>query len=390
MTGIAEGLARSAQVSVLCGQPSYSKRGVKAARRQNRNGVAIRRVWSTRLDKNTKLGRALNYLSVSGSLFSAALFAIRREDSVLVVTNPPTLPYVVAAASRLRGVPYWLMVHDIFPDLPIALGWFEKTSVIARLAESAARWLYRGAAGISVLGRDMAATVAETAHLPNGDGRVAVITNWADLDLIQPLHRSDSLLLNRLGLGDHFVVQFAGNIGPLQDVPTVVAAMGLLRNRPDIHLLVVGSGQLRPWLESEVKLLELKNVTVIDAVSRDHAGEVHQACDIAIVSLIDGMLGVSVPSRTYNFMAAGRPIIAAVDPDSEVGRTVAEEEVGWVVGSGDANALAHAVRLAADDPDRVAEMGSRARRVAEASYSRDAVVSAMARFLRLTGPGRHD
>lgn len=383
LTGLAEVLAEKTPVGVLTCQPTYSRRGTLSSRRETRNNVLIRRVRSSRLEKNRPLGRAVNYASISLALFWATLRVVRRDDVVLVVTNPPTLPYLAAFACRLRKAPYHVIVHDVFPDLPIALGWFDSSSWIAKVGRLVARWLYRGAAGIAVLGRDMGALVAKTMSLPEDQSKIRVVTNWADLEFISASERATSTLLPELGLAERFVVQFAGNVGPLQDLQTIVDAMQAIRHREDIHLLVVGEGQLRAWLEAEITKRKLRNITVIDPVPRDQAGSIHAACDAGIVSLIKGMTGVSVPSRAYNFMAAARPVIAAVEPDSEIGRMVLENEIGWVTGSGDAATLAKSVVAAADEPEAAVRRGSRARHVAETKYSREVVGRELAQLLSL-------
>ncbi len=99
MTRIAEGLAEDADVKALCGQPNYSSRGTRAAKREIRNGVEIFRVAGTTLDKNVILFRLINMITLSISTFARAVVSFRARDSVLVVTTPPSLPF---AASHYR------------------------------------------------------------------------------------------------------------------------------------------------------------------------------------------------------------------------------------------------------------------------------------------------
>jgi glycosyltransferase involved in cell wall biosynthesis len=98
------------------------------------------------------------------------------------------------------------------------------------------------------------------------------------------------------------------------------------------------------------------------------------ACDISVVAFVKGMAGVSVPSRMYNVMASGKPILAVCDPESELARVVLEERIGWVVPPEDPTALAAAIDFARAQPAELAQMGVRARAAAVRSYSKAAVL----------------
>src|ERR1700733_14737681 len=117
LTGIAEGLATAYDVSVLCGQPSYWARGVRAPVHEIRNGVNVQRCRATTLDKNRPLFKIINLITVSVSIFLVALFRLRRGDIVIAVTNPPLLPYVAAFACRLKGAHIVPLIHDVYPEV---------------------------------------------------------------------------------------------------------------------------------------------------------------------------------------------------------------------------------------------------------------------------------
>src|SRR5206468_12260208 len=114
VTKIAEELARAYDVGVITGQPTYASRGQLAPRREQWKGMDIVRVWSTRMDKDRLPLRALNLITLTGSLFAAGMRRIRRGDVVLFVTNPPTIPFALATACRMRGATPLLLVHDVY------------------------------------------------------------------------------------------------------------------------------------------------------------------------------------------------------------------------------------------------------------------------------------
>jgi len=376
LTRIAEGLATDGlAVRVLCGQPTYSARGRRAPRTETRHGVRIERCAGTTFDKDFLPGRLLNLLTISASVFARALARFRRGDAVLVVTNPPLLPYLTLLACRLRGARCVLLVHDVYPEAMTAAGMFGPRSVAARVVGAASRTLYRAVDRVVVLGRDMHDLIA--AKLPDAGARLAIIPNWADVDDIVPAPRATNALLAAEGLADRFVVQYAGNMGRTHALECVAAAARELDADGDVTFLLIGGGAKRAWVEGEIRDGRLRNVRLLGGRPREDQQNFLNACDVAVISFVAGMAGVSVPSRMYNILAAGKPIVAMADDESELARVVREARVGWVVPPGDAGALAAAIREARADRNRLRQMGARARRVAEERY---AFTHAVARY----------
>jgi colanic acid biosynthesis glycosyl transferase WcaI len=374
VTGIAEGLARHWPVAVLCAQPTYAARGTRAPEHETRNGVLIWRCWGTTFDKDRLLFRVLNLATISLSIFGNALRRFRRGDIVVVTTNPPTLPFIALVACRLRGAHCVLLVHDLYPDVFVAAGWFRVESFIVSALRALQRLLYQGMARIVVLGRDAQELIVR--QLATGSDRVVRITNWADGDDVRPMPRATNALLMKLGLVDRFVVQYSGNMGRTHGLEHLLGAAERLRADPEIQMLFIGNGAKRDWLERAAIERELTNVRILPFQPREQLAVSLGACDVAIVSFAHGMAGVSVPSRMYNIMASGRPIIAVADATSELARVVQEEKIGWVIPPGSAEGIAATIRQAKENErDRIA-MGAQARLAATERYSYGGVISA--------------
>ncbi len=373
LTGIAEGLTGENDVSVLCGQPSYWLRGLSVPAREERNGVQIRRCWATTLDKNKAVFKIVNMLTISTSIFLNALGRIRHNDTVIVVTNPPLLPYLVALACRAKSARLVLLVHDVYPDILVQLGLLKPKSVFVKAMNVVSSWLYKSSAQVLVIGRDMRDLVQK--KLPaHRRGSITIAPNWADIDATFPKSRNDSSLLTSLGIDNKFVVQFWGNMGRPHCVEDIVQAAEFLAAEPDIHFLLIGWGTRKTWVVAEQKRRSLANMTILDPLPREQSCEVQNACDLAINALSSGMTGISVPSRSYNAMAAAKPILAVCDVDSELARMVREEDIGWVIPPGRPDLLVAALREAAADRDRLRAMGQRARQAVKAKYTPASVI----------------
>jgi glycosyltransferase involved in cell wall biosynthesis len=372
VTGAAEGLAESFSVSVICGQPSYGQRGTRAPAREVRNGVDIYRCWSTTLDKD-KLGyRLLNLLTISGSVFVKALLHVRRGDIVISVTNPPLLPYLAAVACKMRGGRFVLLVHDVYPEVLTRLKILRAGSLADRALNQACRWLYRAAERIVVLGRDMRDLVES--KLDKEPGRIVLIPHWGDTDFIRPAPISGNRLLESLGLTGKFVVQYCGNIGRTHGIEDILAAAEILSYDPSIHFLLIGWGAKKEWAIQRQAERGLSNLTILDPLPPEDLCDGLNACSVSIISLTGGMAGISVPSRTYNVLASGKPILAVCDSDAELASVVREERVGWVIPPGQPEELASYLLEAKASPALLIQMGRRARLAAQSKYTMTKVV----------------
>ena len=312
-------------------------------------------------------------LTISTSILLNAIGRIRRNDTVIVVTNPPLLPYLVALACRVKRARLVLLVHDVYPEILVQLGLLKPKSVFIKAMNVVSSWLYRSSAQVLVIGRDMRDLIAK--KLPP-HGRVTSPSRLTGQIPAPPSQSRETkaTCLTSLGIDNKFVVQFWGNMGRPHCVEDIVQAAEILAAEPGIHFLLIGWGTRKPWVVAEQKRRSLVNMTILDPLPREQSCEVQNACDLAINTLSSGMTGISVPSRSYNAMAAAKPILAVCDADSELSRMVREEDIGWVIPPGRPDLLAAALREAAANRDRLRAMGQRARQVVEAKYTPASVI----------------
>lgn len=378
LTSIAEGLAKERRVKVLTGQPKHMSRGKRAPSHEIRNEVEIFRAWGTTFDKNILLFRLINMATIGLSIFWLSLRMFRKCDQVLVVTAPPSLPITTTAACLLRGAELTLLVQDSYPEILVAVGAARPNSPFVFLVHSLNHWVYKYASKIIVMGRDMKELFErKTAglNLP-----VVVIPNWADIDNISPEKRNDNRLLEELGLTGKFVLLYAGNIGHPTDVETIIGAARSLVENADIHFIFIGAGVKKRWLEREAA--SVSNVTVLDYRPWKEQSSFLNACDVGLVALKSGMWGTAMPSRTYNIMAAGKPLLALTDQGSELARVVDEESIGWHIPPGDPEALKDAIMAMSMARTELLQMAVRARKAAVSKYSPPKAIEAYSRELK--------
>ncbi len=371
LTKIAEGLTGSFEVKVLCGQPNYSARGTRAAEREVYNNVEIFRAFGTTLDKNIIFFRVINMLTLSFSIFIKAIAGFRKNDDVLVVTTPPSLPFVIAFASVLKKSKYTLLIHDNYPEILIAAGKTAENSWLVKFLNLANGWLYRRAKKIIVVGRDMKQTVEEKLLQSNKKNTVPidVIPNWAELEQVEPLPRQSNPLLEELNVKEKFVFLYAGNMGYPNDLESFIFCAEKLKNDSRFHFIFLGNGVKRKWLEKQVGEKKLDNVSLLNPRPRGEQKDFLNACDVGIVSLVTKMRGVSMPSRTYNILAAGKPILALTEKNSELAQVVEEDNVGWITAPDNPEKLLETIYQIYDEKSEIYKKGVAARKSAVENYS---------------------
>ena len=382
LTKISEGMASHFEVCVLCCRPTYSQKGVNVTKSEKRNGVLIRRCFSTTFNKNNIVKRLINGLTFCLSVFIHLLFRIKSDDKVLIVTNPPMLVLFVSLVCRFKKASLVLLVHDIYPDVLVVAKLFKAKSLVVRLWHFINAYVMKKCSTIIVIGRDMKKKLV--ADFDILEEKIVFIPNFADIDVIHPQDHNGNSFLGRFALQSKLVIQNAGNIGPLHDINLILNAAKLLQNiLPDIVFMFIGSGKKKVYLEKMICDENLLNVVSLPQQPREMSNEFMNACDITLSVFVEGMKGVSVPSRSYNIMASGKPFLAVTDPESELGLMIKEEQIGWVVTPGDLDGFIDACTDIWNHKDQLITMGRQSRKAAEEKYSLETVVKLFVDCLKL-------
>ncbi|MDI6766950.1 MAG: glycosyltransferase family 4 protein [Bacteroidota bacterium] len=381
LTTISEKLGKYYNTNVICGWNKNSIHKFNSLSPEVFNGINIYRCKSTVLNKNVLLFRFINLVTISFSIFFKSISKLKSGDYVIVVTNPLSLPFVVSIACWLKKANCVLLIHDVYPNVLIATGLLKKDWLITRFLNWITVGLYNRVDNIIVLGHDMEKIILNklVSHT-----KIHIITNWADLKEIFPCQRKTNSLLKKMDIQDKFVVQYSGNMGRTHGLEILIDASKKLEEIDKIHFLFIGTGAKRNWLERSVKSYGLKNVALLPPQPRSNLCDTLNACDVAIISFIPGMLGLSVPSRMYNILAAGKPIIAVTDSDSELAIVVREENIGWIVSPDNPEQLVATIIEATRNSETLKEMGERSRIAAENKYSLDVIINAYRNLIENT------
>jgi colanic acid biosynthesis glycosyl transferase WcaI len=375
-------IARGHKVTVITGFPNHPSGKVFGGYRkqwclkEEVDGIDIWRMYLYTAPNSGKLSRILTF--VSFTLTSAwALLAHPRFDLLFAVFQPLSVGFTLPLVAKVKRARLVLNVQDLHPDVPIELGLIRNQLLITIL-----RWVerfgYRSANGLAVICDQFRRhCVAKGANASN----VEVIPNWIDLDEIVPGSRENGFRA-ALGLSPgHIIVMFAGTIGFVAGAEVILQAAGLLRDvSPDVRFVFVGEGPVVRDLKDISRTNGLTNVAFVPFQPRAMLAEVQAASDISLVTMRHGKGRASVPSKVLGYMAAARPVIAAVDADSETASLVNQAGCGQVVQPEDGVALAGAIAALAAASDRRCELGASGRRYLETNYQKEAITGQYVQF----------
>jgi colanic acid biosynthesis glycosyl transferase WcaI len=385
ITRVVEELARRGHhVDVVTALPWYRNHRVEdgwqalVSRRQSTAWGSITRVNPFAGDDKRNLPRrAAGFVGFSLLALAAGLSAggwFRRADGVIAMSPPLTLGTTGRLVAWAHRCPLVFNIQDVFPDAAVATGAVTNRAVVA-----SASWLervsYRLADSVTVLSDDLATNVA--GKLPADQaGKVRTIPNFVDTAEIRPRDRLTPYR-TELGIGAEPVVLYAGNVGFSQSFDLILAAARAL---PGVTFLINGDGAMRAELQAAAA--GLANVRFGDFVAPDRLGELLATGDLHVVPLRRGLAKVSVPSKTYSILAAGRPVLAAIDEGTAIPRLLVESGGGVSVAPDDPERFTSAVADLVGDEDRLTRMGTAGRRWVESAASPESVAATYETLIR--------
>jgi glycosyltransferase involved in cell wall biosynthesis len=346
LTTIATHLAKEIPVLVLSGTAGSACAGSEAQ-------PTVVEVRKRGTEKAALLKRAVAETMFALRTFLLLLRTLKAGDVVLTVTAPFMLPYAVAAAARLRRAQAILIMHDFYPDVLVLTGFLKQASLPSRTIHAFNAMMFRMLSAVVIIGQETEPLLLRYKGMTRD--KIHLIPNWATLEPgVRPITEANRF---RQLHGGHFVVGLSGNLGFTHDPDVVFEAARRLQDEPRIHFLLSGWGIGFARLQQLQTDAQLANVTLIDRVPADDLGDLLAAADAWIIPYRANVAGVSVPSRLYNLLAVGRPILIVSDANADAAQLVRAHDIGWVTSPGDAQGLTAAIRQAAsaDDIDQKRE-----------------------------------
>ncbi|MEM6252319.1 MAG: glycosyltransferase family 4 protein [Cyanobacteria bacterium P01_D01_bin.156] len=371
MTELAEGLvAKGHEVRVVTAMPNYPERRIYPDYRgrlyseEERNGVKIQRCYVAIHPNPGVLTRIL----LDGSFALLSFFhAFKGWRPEVILSTSPSLPACIPVAllKIIYGCPTVLSLQDILPEAAVRTGLISNRMAI-RVFEVLEKFAYASATRIGVITDSFSENLVSKG-VPLS--KIKRISNWVDVNFIQPLPKHDNQFRRDNGLEDKFIVLYSGNIARTQGARAIIYAAQMLEHIRDIEFVIVGEQRQLYDLEDLQKELGVKNITLLPFTPRKQLPTMLAAADVSLIMQKASVVGFNMPSKTMVLMASGRPIVASVPESGSAAQAVRDSNGGLVVKPEKPKALANAIHQLYENPEQGDELGRLGRAYALANYS---------------------
>ncbi|MCQ2051645.1 MAG: glycosyltransferase family 4 protein [Bacteroidaceae bacterium] len=275
-------------------------------------------------------------------------------DLMLCSSTPPTQGMLTAmVAKRLsrrygRKVPFVYNLQDIFPDSLVNTGMTRQGSLLWKLGRRMEDYIYRNADRIIVISEDFKRNIMAKG-VP--ESKIVIVPNWADTDGIYPVERKDNVLFDRYDLErDKFYICYSGTIGHTQNMDLLLDVAKEIRDGlKDVRFVVIGDGAAKADVERRIKEENIGNVILLPFQPYEDIAHVFSLGDVGLIISKPGVGNNSVPSKTWSYMAAEKPVLASFDKDSALASLIEKTGCGIVAEAGSREELKEAIRKMAAD-----------------------------------------
>lgn len=303
--------------------------------------------------------RALRYVIMCLMEFFLAIFAkdARRCEALFVFSTPPIQGAMAALVKKVRGIPVIFVLDDIFPDSLVGTGMAKKGGFLWNLGRVIEDFTYKNVDKIIVISEDFKRNIMAKG-VP--EKKIEIVYNWVDAK-VEPVPDDKNTLFQEFDISqEKFRVVYAGNLGNAQNIDIILDSAALLFDKKDIEFVIFGSGGLEDKIRLRIEKEGLDNVRFLPIQPFNRISQVYSLGNVGIVSCKAGLGGSAMPSKTWNIMAAARPVIVSFD-DGELHNIIEQNNCGLFIPAGDKEALRDAILRLYNDRQLCQKMGSNGR-----------------------------
>lgn len=356
------------QVDVLCGYPKEYLLEDNVPTSETLENIGIKRLKYWQLKRTGKVGRLLN----NSSFLIAVLlrfFRLRKYKCIMVYSNPPLLPIIPALAAKIFNSKVIFVSYDVYPDVALVVDKTIKGGIIEKINNWVNSVVFKNITKVVALSSDMKQYLLEHRQNLNSE-TVEIIPNWYD----DPPEIRDKKISNtkiaKIRKQGRTVVLYSGNMGLAQDMDTILSAINKLKNHKEFLFILAGHGSKIDEIKEYLDQNKISNTLLLDFLHGSDFTDILKIADCNLVSLVNGVEGLGVPSKTYSYMAAGKPIIAIMSENTDIARDLYDYDMGFCIRQGDSDALVNILKKLNHDRILLEYMGANSRRAFEEKYTR--------------------
>ncbi|WP_077302653.1 glycosyltransferase family 4 protein [Virgibacillus pantothenticus] len=355
-------------VDVLCGVPKEYSNQNEVPLKEEYQGIKIQRINYVQLNRKKFLGRIINYFSFTISVLIRFL-KLRRYKSIIVYSNPPIIPVIASMANYIFKVKVVYVCYDVYPEIALRTNSISEKSAITKIMKVCNKVIFKNIDVIVALSNEMRDFILNNRNMKQKT-QIKVIPNWYKDEI---KNNSDHGIENKIFNFDKnekkLVISYFGNLGTAQDIDTIIKAIEYFNSDTTIQFLFAVHGNKVEQLRKFVEDKQIKNVQILSFLHNKDFEDALQISDCFVVSLAEGLTGLAVPSKTYSYMVAGKPIIAIMDKSTDIAKDLIENEAGFAIEVNNSKKLISSIIDLRDNIEKRKIMGNNCRGVFLKKYT---------------------
>ena len=281
-------------------------------------------------DRSSTIKRIFTWVGA----FLKILFLIKfkyPKAHLFLVSNPPFTAWIPLFCKNS----YDILIYDIYPDALVEFGYFKKDSWIIRKWEKINREVYTKARKISTITNGMQERIAKYVN----KDEINVVPIWTDNSFLKPIPKSDNVFLKKHQIEDKFIVMYSGNMGKSHPVEVLIELAIQFQNKTEVFFLLIGGGDKYREMEALIAKNKLQNIKILPWQDTKTLPFTLSGADLALVTVGNEASDLSIPSKTYNLMSVGTPILCIAPQNSALARLVENEKIGEVFQNSDLQSI---------------------------------------------------
>ncbi|UXH43197.1 glycosyltransferase family 4 protein [Rossellomorea vietnamensis] len=335
LTELCLNLQKDFEITVIAAQPGYAgeySNTSKIFAKDKLENIRVIRLRLPNVDKTSKVSR-IKYIFTYFILANVALLKENSIDAIYTISQPPVLGGLIGSIGKFfKRSKHIYNIQDFNPEQAMAVSYTNK-QFIFNWAKKVDKLSCSYSDCVIVVGNDMKQTLKDRFGSNKTPNHV-VINNWTDEDEIKPLSKYETKITHFLKdneLENKFIIMYSGNIGLYYDLENIIKISQHFKDYKDLAFVFIGEGAVKSEMQSYIRENNISNVHFLPYQPKEFIKYSLNAADVHLVVNQKGIKGVSVPSKIYGVMAAGKPILGVLEKDSEAEILISKSNSGHVV-----------------------------------------------------------
>ncbi|PEJ65951.1 glycosyltransferase family 4 protein [Bacillus toyonensis] len=387
MTELCLDLQNDFDITVIAAQPNYAGENVsskKVFEEDRLENMKIVRIRLPEVDKTSKFSR-MKYIFSYFALANIALLKEKGVDIIYTISQPPVLGGLIGTIGKfLKRAKHVYNVQDFNPEQAAAVSYTNKQSVF-KIAKKIDMLNCKYSDCVIVVGNDMSETLKQRFNGKKVPDHT-VINNWTNEQEVIPLDKSNEHIQQFLkdnDLEDKFIIMYSGNIGLYYDLENIIHVTNHFKEYKDIAFVFIGEGAVKKDMQGFVEDSDIQNVFFLPYQPKEFIKYSLNVADVHLVVNQKGIKGVSVPSKIYGVMAAGKPILGVLEQGSEAQMLIEKSKSGIVVEPQDYKGIIRTIeQFYRMEESHVKEMGLNGRKYLDENLKREISINKYRNLLK--------